>query len=342
MPIDSPLSGFDDEDYWKALVLYGLNQATYKIALGKTLLELSARGFTKVPWDELSAEFLRQYLLRLNIDSPLPQQATPSRRTRMEQIVSSVKAGLSTDAAVDEVGQTAFGDVIHRFHNLGKHSGLEGLFYRSEFGKHLDLTDSIHRIVESKRHELDVELDARWSLLEGAFSIGAENFQLENEIRMIYLNNSQRRTNLTDTIPFLQGYQGNRCFYCCESIHPNNIHVDHVLPRQVVRHDEIWNLVLAHDTCNLSKSDNLIGEHFLLKLMARNENIMGSNHPWKKKIGLSLGDTAVKRASKLRYHHDNVKTVLRDKYWGGNASYNPASDPFYRRLVTALNNPSLP
>jgi len=28
---------FSTEDYWKALILYGLNQATYKIALGKTL-----------------------------------------------------------------------------------------------------------------------------------------------------------------------------------------------------------------------------------------------------------------------------------------------------------------
>lgn len=35
---------FTGKDYWKALVLYGLNQATYKIALGKTLLDLCAEG----------------------------------------------------------------------------------------------------------------------------------------------------------------------------------------------------------------------------------------------------------------------------------------------------------
>ncbi len=40
---------FTDQDHWKALILYGLNQATYKIALGKTLLSLSDQGHTSVP-----------------------------------------------------------------------------------------------------------------------------------------------------------------------------------------------------------------------------------------------------------------------------------------------------
>ena len=34
---------FEDVDYWKGIVLYGLNQATYKIALGKTILELASQ-----------------------------------------------------------------------------------------------------------------------------------------------------------------------------------------------------------------------------------------------------------------------------------------------------------
>jgi len=34
---------FGNVDYWKAIILYGLNVATYKIALGKTLLELAKK-----------------------------------------------------------------------------------------------------------------------------------------------------------------------------------------------------------------------------------------------------------------------------------------------------------
>ena len=48
---------FTTKDYWKALILYGLNQATYKIALGKTLLSLASEGQTNVPWEQLAQEF---------------------------------------------------------------------------------------------------------------------------------------------------------------------------------------------------------------------------------------------------------------------------------------------
>lgn len=127
------------------------------------------------------------------------------------------------------------------------------------------------------------------------------------------------------------------CFYCGEPM-GDDIHVDHVLPRQVINHDEVWNLVLAHGDCNLLKSDRLVGEHFIRKLIARNENIMGSNHPWKSKIQTALGTTPKRRANTLKAHYDNMKMVLGRYYWGGAESYDPACDPFYRRLITALNN----
>lgn len=111
---------FSAEDYWKALILYGLNQATYKIALGKTLLNLSNEGYSNIPWEVLSKEFLQQYVHRLSQEDPIPQQSIPARQTRMEHIVNSYRTGkLSLDQAIIEVGTSAFGDVIYRFHNLG-------------------------------------------------------------------------------------------------------------------------------------------------------------------------------------------------------------------------------
>ena len=70
------------------------------------------------------------------------------------------------------------------------------------------------------------------------------DFKLANDLREIYIKNGYERKPLTHLIPFLNGYQGNVCFYCGEEM--GNIHVDHVLPRQVILNDEIWNLVLAH------------------------------------------------------------------------------------------------
>ncbi len=103
--------------------------------------------------------------------------------------------------------------------------------------------------------------------------------ELSNSIRDIYIQNGYKRTNLTGNIDFLKGYQGNVCFYCGEPINQFDAHVDYFLPRQLIQHDEIWNLVLSHSICNLNKNVSLVGEHYFLKLIARNENIMGSNHP---------------------------------------------------------------
>jgi hypothetical protein len=40
------MSDFSAEDYWRAIILYGLNQATYKIALGKSLIALCEKEKT--------------------------------------------------------------------------------------------------------------------------------------------------------------------------------------------------------------------------------------------------------------------------------------------------------
>jgi hypothetical protein len=329
---------FPGDELWKALILLGLNQATYKIAFAKSVLRLSAEGKNTISWAELSEEFFEQYRSRLDTAEPLPQQNTPGRRTVMEQIIAETRCGLAREEAVARVGKEAFGDVVRRFHVLVGLEQTQGRFYRYEFGRSLSITDELHRLQEAKGAELSAELDARWALLEGAFSITCSDYALSNEIRSIYVASATQRRDLTDTVPFLQGYQGNLCFYCGEAFGSSEVHVDHVLPRQVLRHDEIWNLVLAHPICNLQKSDNLVSKHFIDKLILRNENIMRSNHPWKRKIAEALGSAPEQRASRLERHYNNVKDVIGPRHWGGSAGYNPATDPFYLKLITRICN----
>lgn len=329
---------FTNEDYFKGIVLFGLNAATYKMALAQTLLEASREGKTELSWEELSTNYFDAYQARLAAN-PMPQQGNPNRLTKMERIVKEHDLGvLTSHQAIDKVADTAFDDVVPRFQTIGSDKNIvASYFYDIEKGKKLVLKDSLLSLTEPQINMLQQEVYARWGLLEGAFSINQTNFVLANDIREIYLKDGYERKALTHNIPFLSGYQGNVCFYCGEPM-GDDIHVDHVLPRQVINHDEIWNLVLSHGDCNLLKSDRLVGQHFVEKLIARNENIMGSNHPWKAKIQSALGSTPKRRASRLNIHYGNMKSVLGRYYWGGSESYNPANDPFYRRLITALNN----
>ncbi len=329
---------FSNEDLWKGIILFGLNAATYKMALAKCLFDFAKKNKSTVTWDELSDLFLQQYINRLH-HNPMPQQGNPKRLTVMERIVKDLEVGNITHTeAVTRVADKGLENVVPRFQTIGMHKDLiKEHFYTFEYGKVLNLKDSLLGFSEEQFQELETEFISRWSLLEGAFTINQKDFSLANDIREIYLENAYKRTPLASNIPFLKGYQGGTCFYCGEPL-GNDTHVDHVLPRQVLNHDEMWNLVLAHGDCNLLKSDKVVGSHFIRKLIARNENIMGSNHPWKHKISSTLGKTPLIRARTLTQHYNNVKSVLGDYYWGGSDSYNPATDPFYRRLITVINN----
>ena len=333
------MNKFDDIDYWKGIILYGLNQATYKIALGKTIIDIASMGKESVDWDLLSKVYLDNYIDRLR-DSSHPQQNNPARKTKMERIIDSLNIGnIDYQTAISQVETEAFNDVIPRFQTIGTNKEIvNNKFYHFDFGKKLFLHDSVFQIIDNYKTELIDEIDARWSLLEGAFSIAHGDWKLSNSIRDIYIENGYSRTNITNNIPFLQGYQGNICFYCGEPIVNNDIHVDHVLPRQFIQHDEIWNLVLSHSICNLHKNDSLVGKHYFEKLIARNENIMGSNHPWKKKISDALGNSKLRRLKTMKTHYENARIVLKNNFWENSPNYNRETDPFFKKLITVLNN----
>ena len=329
---------FDDTDYWQAIMLFGLNVATYKPALAKCILEAAEQKKSTLEWDDLSLSFFNAYLERLKFQS-MPQQINPGRLTKLERIIKSYKLKqISKTEAVEQVGREGFNDVVKRFHTIGSNKNFaDSYFYEFKFGKKLLLKDSLFNILEKDGKTLFGEIDSRWGLLEGQFEMNHTNydFKLANDLREIYIKNGYERKPLTHLIPFLNGYQGNVCFYCGEEM--ANIHVDHVLPRQVILNDEIWNLVLAHSECNEMKTDLIVSNHFINKLIIRNENIMGSNHPMRHQIVKELGKTKRERSKNLQKHYEQVKTIRGNSYWGGSQFYNPEKDPFYRRLITRIN-----
>jgi hypothetical protein len=327
-------------DQWQALILYGLNTATYKIALGRLLLEFASQGKDRLYWSELSERFLRLYRERLKNGSGNPQQGDPTRKTKMERIISALDIGkLSETEALETVAREAFNDVVPRFQNLSDLSAdVAAPFYEFTLGKELVFRQELLAVASGDISGLLSEIDARWSLLEGAFLIRRGDGQLENDIRESYLKaGTLKRASLAPNIPFLQGYQGNVCFYCGESLATGSVAVDHVLPRAIMMHDELWNLVLTHEFCNSQKLDKLIDQNYLQKLCVRNENVMGSQHPWRSRIAQSLGTTPSERRRALEKHYENVRIVLKDRIFRVGMGANPDQDPFYRRLITRIS-----
>jgi hypothetical protein len=320
---------FSNEDYWRAIILYGLNQATYKIALGQSLIRFAEKEKTHITMTELGEDFFDMYLIRLK--SGKPQLATPNRQTAMERIINLYNLGiLSRSKAIEKVEKEVFNDVIDRFHKVDRIDIPMKFYERTKKG--LVIYDNVFEIfTNEKNSELINELDSRWDLLEGAFEIKRNNSKLINDISNIYLVNGYERTDITKNRSVLNGYQNNVCFYCGEIIKGNDAHVDHVIPRKFIYHDEIWNLVLSHEYCNLLKSDMLPGQTYIEKLIERNEYFIKSNHPISGKLRLQLGRSPNKRREKMNKIYTDAKMVLAP--WKGINGYSPTSDPFYKTFI---------
>ena len=331
-PVDTILH--DPGTAWRAIVLYGQNTATYKIALARCIERFVSEGRDQIPPRSLAEAFLDLYVERLQ--SGKPQLVLPGRLTVMERIVALHGQGTITrDEAIARVAQQAFSDVVPRFHTVYDRP-VPIPFYEPTADGGLVLTDAAFAVFNrDDAEQFGNELNARWDLLEAAFALKREPGHLANDARTIYLHQGYDRTRVTHLTPVLHGYQQGRCFYCWEAIPAGDGHVDHVIPRQFIQHDEVWNLVLAHGFCNLQKSDQLPDQSFVQHLVERNEHLIASNHPLRQDIIGKLGATAEGRRKSVISAYDEAQLAI-PYTWSGVSGYEPGTSAFYRDIVRSL------
>lgn len=216
---------------------------------------------------------------------------------------------LTESTAVDQVAQQGFGDVLPRFHTVNGSAVPLQFYEHTSTG--LVLTDALLGLFGAyPRPDLQAEVLSRWDLLEAAFAMHLPIEVLGTDEHMLYRSNGTRRIDITGTVPVLNGYQNGQCFYCGGPLEQSSVHVDHVIPRTFLQHDEIWNLVLVHDTCNLAKSARLPTLEYLEKLAERNEYYIASNHPIRQHLLHQLGKTARERCTFLERTYSEAQRVL--------------------------------
>ena len=159
-----------DEDYWRGIILYGKNQATYKLALGKLLINYANRNFTKIPMDELADDFLSIYEDR--VKSGKPQNKTIGRQTYVEQEIDNLKAGLyNREKSIQIVKEKALKNmVLQKFHTLFNNPIPKPFYKFSDDMRHLLLQDNLLNVfTDNQNQSLNNELFSRWDLLEHGF-----------------------------------------------------------------------------------------------------------------------------------------------------------------------------
>jgi hypothetical protein len=307
---------------WRLAVLMGRNTRTYKFALANALLEAARSQEDVFPIEVLAIPYVRALLDR---PSDAKQRTGSGElgegdflRILEEERVDSVRLGNPTSRIVESAVKSMPAMVMQKFHNLhgGNHVGHDFYEVISRRGSvKVRITPELRSLVTQEAAQtLEAELESRWVIVERAWDAGigpglvATGPVLDASGDMLL--DPVRRAAVTKSRDSLVGFQAGRCFYCETPIPKDfsNTHVDHVFPfalmsRGIVRHldlNAVWNLVVACQACNLSKSSDLPDELVVSRLFERNEAIVGSPYPLKRAIEFLTGMTVEDRATFLR------------------------------------------
>lgn len=196
------------ENYWRAVILFGQNVASYKFALAKSLIELSANGNESVKLNDLAEPFSRHIVEHL---SKAPKQATSSSSRFLDSCRKFTSGEIGKDELIGQTAKLGFNNVIDAFHVVN-HDEIPIRFFTDERknGGGIRLTDKLFGLRERLQFgNLPSEVEARWRLVETAWQLRVARTALavdvENESLVVSRNG--RRANLTSCRDALNGYQ---------------------------------------------------------------------------------------------------------------------------------------
>jgi 5-methylcytosine-specific restriction endonuclease McrA len=315
------------DNYWRSIILFGRNTASYKFALAKGLLKFQDRGNDLVRLDELARPFASNICEHLNHS---PKQAISSSSKFIDSC-SEFNAGIISQDELDRITvKLGFNNVIDAFHVVNQGVIPERFFIdeRRE-NKGIRLTENLFRLLEHQQAgSLMPEVEARWRMVETAWELNISR----NLIDVFYDPNSQRlfthkstnRIDVTSSRDALNGYQKGLCFYCFRTVsvvsgHAELADVDHFFPHTLKANgiadpvDGVWNLVLACSECNRGESGKfarLPSLNLLERLNRRNNYLISSHHPLRETLIRQTGTSVVERNSFLQNTYNEAKRIL--------------------------------
>ncbi len=314
------------ENYWRGVILFGKNSASYKFALAKSLLEMSGRKSDFISLDELAEPFSRHTAEHLKTGR---KQITRNSSPFIDACKDFNLGNSSKDKLIDVTAKEGFKIVLDKFHNLNSSEIPHRFFTDERSGKRkgIRLTDNLFNLLDLKSAEnLTPEVEARWQLVETAWELDisrnliAVKHDLETE--KFFVSKENRRVDITSSRDALNGYQKSKCFYCFGyiSIVSGSEHladVDHFFPHMLKPHlsncnlDGVWNLVLSCVECNRSagKSSKIPSLDLIKRLNHRNEYLISSNHPLKETIIRQTGKTSQNRAGFIQRVIDDTSNT---------------------------------
>jgi hypothetical protein len=311
------------QDYWRGLILFGRNVASYKFSLGRALLDLRAAPGDLVKLDQLASPFAKNICEHLR---KAPKQATSQSSRFLEACRKRNSGEIDDDKLRDATVALGFNNVIDAFHRLGPED-IPVKFFVDErkTNNGIRLTDELRKLSDVAHPDnLPHETEARWRLVETAWELGLNPSLIEysEEGEFLYVNEQDGRIVVTSARHTLNGYQKGHCFYCFASISADNgsagVDVDHFFAwsaRKLLTGNinGVWNLVLSCTACNRGpggKFDLVPSLQLVERLYRRNEHLIASHNPLRETLIMQTGAAKQERKAFLQGNYYSARTSM--------------------------------
>jgi hypothetical protein len=310
------------EDYWRGIILRGMNNASYKFALAKSLLEMAPQSGQLIKLGDIAPVFARNIAEHLKSSDKQSATSKTNYGTFLNKCRDYNSGLVSDNELIDATIKDGFTEVIKRFHVVGR-GDIPERFYIDEVKTNngIRITNEFSELLDGKQIDnLPLEVEARWKLVETAWELNISSnliaIEHDTDTELFFVNKANRRKIVTSSRDALNGYQKGVCFYCFSNIYINTKgtkqpEVDHFFP-DVLKHqgikgiNGIWNLVLACQDCNRGvggKFDAIPTIKLLERLHRRNEFLISSHHPLRETLIRQTGRSEQQRKSFLNEFH---------------------------------------
>jgi|TARA_B110000116_G_scaffold272457_1_gene297834 hypothetical protein len=313
-----------DVNYWRSIILYGKNVASYKFALAKSIIEIKSKNKEFISLEELSGPFSSNICEHLrNYEKQITRK---SDGIFLENCKKFNQGEINKDKLIEVTKKEAFKIVIDAFHEVNGRT-IPNKFFIDErkTKKGIQLTDNFFKLYELEESEnLYDEVESRWNLVETAWKLNLSPNFLDYDKSSGLLIQNKNRIGVTSAKNALNGYQKSKCFFCFDYISiisksKKTCDVDHFFPNTLKSKnfigyiDGIWNYVLACKNCNRGvngKFAQLPSKKLLSRLHKRNEYYCGSHHPLRETIMAQTGKTEIERIGFLQKCFNDAKEKL--------------------------------
>lgn len=159
------------KNYFRSVVLFGRNVASYKFALAKSLVKFAQDGRDVVPLTDLAEPFALELCTHLR---DAPRQTTSRSSAFLEACQRFNAGGLTQDDLVATTTKLGFVNVIDAFHNVGPGEIPLRFFTDERRGStpSIAITDSLRNLVAESSFDIVAETDSRWRLVEHSWKLG--------------------------------------------------------------------------------------------------------------------------------------------------------------------------